>query len=492
MSSVHSNDPLHAMDFYTKNNVIFITGGTGFIGKVVLEKILRSLPQVKKIYLLIRASEKNPLQSRLDKDVFGSRLFEPLKAQYGNDEQRFRQEVTSKVVPVQGDIGQKRLGLSDDDYRMIQKDTAVIINAAASVKFNNPLMLSIALNTEGPFQVFELAKGMLHLKSLVQVSTAYANEPLAKARIKEDIYHQNIENPEQLYEKLLKMSDKEIEVFEKEVVGVHGSTYIFAKLFAELLINSRYKALSLPLVLIRPATVTSAAQEPIPGWSEGLSAIIGCSTACGLGKVQEWAANENMVTDMIPVDIVSKTLLMAAVGIASGLPEPMTTVPIVHSGSSTICPVTNGMIFSYFEQYWKAVPAPRGRVSNDIRVDFYNTEAFPLLVRQKFSKEIALAETEGGSEYKKMLKISVGFPTAFSKILSSEWIFEGYNSLMLDKLAPKELRSGLGDGIDWPTYLHIFNMGVHEFILGEKVDKSIVINYKTRPLHKEFVPTLDS
>ncbi|KAF9351796.1 cyclin-dependent kinase inhibitor far1 [Mortierella sp. AD094] len=110
---------------------------------------LEVLALLVKIYLLIRTSENKSLQSRLDKETFGSRLFEPLRALYQNDEQRFRSEVSSKVVPVQGDISQERLGLSEDDYRMVQKDTTVIINSAASIKFNDPLKISITLNTNG-------------------------------------------------------------------------------------------------------------------------------------------------------------------------------------------------------------------------------------------------------------------------------------------------------------------------------------------------------
>jgi fatty acyl-CoA reductase len=40
-------------EFY-KDKVILITGTTGFLGKVVLEKIFRSIGNFKKIYLLVR------------------------------------------------------------------------------------------------------------------------------------------------------------------------------------------------------------------------------------------------------------------------------------------------------------------------------------------------------------------------------------------------------------------------------------------------------
>lgn len=39
---------------YYKDKTIFITGTTGFVGKVVLEKILRTLCDYKKIFIMVR------------------------------------------------------------------------------------------------------------------------------------------------------------------------------------------------------------------------------------------------------------------------------------------------------------------------------------------------------------------------------------------------------------------------------------------------------
>ena len=46
-------DPTLIPNFY-KNKTLFVTGATGFLGKVLLEKLLRSLPNIKQIYVLVR------------------------------------------------------------------------------------------------------------------------------------------------------------------------------------------------------------------------------------------------------------------------------------------------------------------------------------------------------------------------------------------------------------------------------------------------------
>ena len=47
---------MHIGSFY-KDKVIFISGTTGFVGKVVLEKIMRSLSDFKTIYIMVRAKK---------------------------------------------------------------------------------------------------------------------------------------------------------------------------------------------------------------------------------------------------------------------------------------------------------------------------------------------------------------------------------------------------------------------------------------------------
>lgn len=51
---------------YYKNKSIFITGATGFLGKVLIEKLLRSCYDLNKIYVLVRHKKGQTPQQRLN------------------------------------------------------------------------------------------------------------------------------------------------------------------------------------------------------------------------------------------------------------------------------------------------------------------------------------------------------------------------------------------------------------------------------------------
>lgn len=52
-------------EFY-RNSTIFLTGGTGFVGLLLTEKLLRCCPHVKRIYTLVRAKRNKSSRERYD------------------------------------------------------------------------------------------------------------------------------------------------------------------------------------------------------------------------------------------------------------------------------------------------------------------------------------------------------------------------------------------------------------------------------------------
>jgi fatty acyl-CoA reductase len=50
---------------FFKGKTVLITGGTGYIGKAIVEKLLHSCPDVKKIYLLVRPKKGLAPQERV-------------------------------------------------------------------------------------------------------------------------------------------------------------------------------------------------------------------------------------------------------------------------------------------------------------------------------------------------------------------------------------------------------------------------------------------
>lgn len=54
---------------FFKNKSVFVTGGTGFLGKLIINKLIRSCPQIKHIYLLVRDKKGKNAHERLE-DIF--------------------------------------------------------------------------------------------------------------------------------------------------------------------------------------------------------------------------------------------------------------------------------------------------------------------------------------------------------------------------------------------------------------------------------------
>jgi fatty acyl-CoA reductase len=117
-------------EFY-KDKTILMTGCTGFVGKVVLEKFIRSVPDFKMIYVLVRPKRGTKPMDRVWKDIFSSQCFDVVRKK-----PNFMEIVNTRIKPIEGDITKDLLAIKPEDRIKLVNELNVIINIAASVDFN--------------------------------------------------------------------------------------------------------------------------------------------------------------------------------------------------------------------------------------------------------------------------------------------------------------------------------------------------------------------
>ncbi|KAL0122065.1 hypothetical protein PUN28_007086 [Cardiocondyla obscurior] len=137
-------------DFY-RDRSIFITGATGFMGKILVEKLLRSCPHIKNIYLLMRPKKGRNVQERLQ-ELLNGPVFENLR--------RNSPDELSKIIPVAGDITEPELGISIDDQNTLIRTVSIVFHSAATVKFDEALKLSVTINMLGTKRLVQLCNRM--------------------------------------------------------------------------------------------------------------------------------------------------------------------------------------------------------------------------------------------------------------------------------------------------------------------------------------------
>src|SRR5215216_4698744 len=153
-----------------KDKKILLTGGTGFLGTALVEKILRSLPDIGCLYLVIRPSRGRSAAERFEKDVLGAAAFRGLRKKLG---EAFEDHVSKKVRVLEGDVHASSLGLGEEDLTELSREVDVVIHSAASVIFDAPLDAAVVSNVRGTLGLLKLAKGWEKRPLFVHVSTSY-------------------------------------------------------------------------------------------------------------------------------------------------------------------------------------------------------------------------------------------------------------------------------------------------------------------------------
>ncbi|XP_023756866.1 fatty acyl-CoA reductase 3 isoform X2 [Lactuca sativa] len=158
---------------YLENKTILVTGATGFLAKILVEKILRIQPNINKLFLLIRASDSNLAMHRLHTEVLDNDLFMNIKEVHKTNFQRF---ISEKVMPVAGDIRLQNFGVTNISLlNEMRGQVNVVVSSAATTKFDERYDVALAINTLGVEHLSCFVNECPNMKLLLHVSTAFVS-----------------------------------------------------------------------------------------------------------------------------------------------------------------------------------------------------------------------------------------------------------------------------------------------------------------------------
>jgi len=285
--------------------VVLLTGATGFVGKVVLETLLRRREElgIERVLALVRAQDPEHADARLRVDVFSSPCFRALAPGW-----------EKRVEALPGDVSQPALGLTPEACGRVAAEVTQLIHCAASVEFTLPLAEAFAVNTEGALHALDVAQACVRLTSYVGVSTAYvtphpAPRGGAVAAVGEQLAPLH-RDPEQLYAALRARPFSAREERALLESSGHPNTYTLTKCLAEQLVARR--AQGLRATLVRPSIVSACRTHPLPGWIDSAAAFAGFVALIGSGRLRVVAGNPQARLDVVPCDAVAERIVAAA------------------------------------------------------------------------------------------------------------------------------------------------------------------------------------
>jgi len=284
------------VDFYANRSVL-ITGASGFIGKVLIEKLLRTCPSIRRIFVLIRPKWNKKPEDRL-RELLEAPLFEGIRNGIN---------LSKRIQLVEGDVTQPNLGLNGNNLSKIIKEVSVIFHSAATVKFDEPLKQSVAINIAGTKNMIEICRRIPQLAALVHISTAYAN--CDRDEVEEYVYPMEMD-PEKLIQMADWLDQDTLQELKRRLLGGRPNTYTYTKALAEwLLVRS---ARDLPVVVCRPSIVVASHREPFKGWIDNVNGPTGVILGAGKGLVRSMFAEKSFVADLVPVDVVINLVVALA------------------------------------------------------------------------------------------------------------------------------------------------------------------------------------
>lgn len=446
-------------EFYA-GKTLFITGCTGFVGKVLLEKLLRSCPDVSEVYVLGRAKRGVTLEQRFS-EIFKSALFNKL--------QKESPQVFSKVKYVDGDMLLDGLGLTEGALSELQDKVNVVVHSAASVRFDAPLRDAVNMNLQGTKKLLDIARLFKRLEVFVHVSTCYANcdNEVVEERIYESRY-----SSERIMEMTEWLDDEALDAIQDKLLAEKPNTYTFTKHLTELMVQRYKETVPFSITIVRPSIVVASMSEPFPGWVDNFNGPSGmiCASACGF--LRSIYSIRSKRTDLIPVDVVVKTIIIA--GWRAGVSKSQ-EVEVYNCAMGDRAP---RFTWADFESFQTAIAE---------KVCFNNAIRYPsLILRSNWALHRAsmllehLLPAYVGDKLCKVVGKQPQFMRVYDKLeamqsaltffTTHEWTFKTDNLERLSGLLSEQDRKEFNidvSQIQWLEFLQDYVRGLRDFVLKE-------------------------
>jgi fatty acyl-CoA reductase len=277
------------------SRTFLLTGVTGFLGKVMLEELVRRKDElgIDRIGVVIRPLRGRRAEERFRREVVDAECFSLLPDGW------------SRIVTVlEGNLEQPGLALDAGHTKFLRQVTHVV-HAAASIKFHLPVAVAARANVTASLNMLEVARTLPMLARFVYVSTAYVAPGLDGKPIEEKLVSLPAPAAE-LYASCMQSGASEEALLAR--TG-HPNSYTLTKAIAEQMLVERRG--DVPLTILRPSIITASRQYPFAGWIDSSAGYAAFVMLIGTGHLRALVADANARLDVIPVDEVTQRIAHA-------------------------------------------------------------------------------------------------------------------------------------------------------------------------------------